>query len=171
MQPKKFLNLIAGFILLVIVVALILFLVRDKLPQYRDDKNPDAVVSNYLTAILRENYDQAYGYLGEWKQKPSYASFEQRVSGLTGYQFCLEVIDYGGKRPDLGNETTVYIETYRCGPEWQVDWETYDHKYDAEPYIGPNEARLKRIDGTWKIEQMPLPWWDQAWLPDKTNKE
>lgn len=173
MQPKKFLTILAGFILVSILMGVILFTVRDRLPQYRDDQTPFAVVSNYLTAILREEYDTAYGYLGEWDQKPDYEEFRNRVEGLTGYQYCLEIPEYPefmDKEDERERPPSVYIETYRCGPAWQVDWETYD-KVQMEPYIGPNEARLSRMNGSWKIEQMPLPWWDETWLPTNTDKE
>ncbi|MAT43003.1 MAG: hypothetical protein CL609_11715 [Anaerolineaceae bacterium] len=170
MTPKKFLSVIAGFILVSGLVAILLFMVRDRLPQYRDDDTPAAVVSNYLTAILREDYETAYDYLGEWPEKPDYAVFLDRVNGLTGYQFCVEIPEYPRADVETKTPTTVYIESYQCDSEWQVDWETYD-KVQMEPYIGPNEARLKEVAGSWKIEQMPLPWWDEAWLPINTDKE
>lgn len=173
MQPKKFLSIITGFILVSSLVAILLFVVRDRLPQYQEANTPAAVVSNYLTAILREEYDTAYGYLGEWPEKPDYEVFLNRVNGLTGYQFCVEIPDFPELKDQEGEKkqpTSVYVESYSCDQKWQVDWETYD-KLKLDPYFGPNDARLNRVDGSWKIEQMPLPWWDETWLPTTTDKE
>ncbi len=164
MQPRKFLTFFAGFSLVSVVLALSLFFIREGSPKYIDQNTPFAVVNNYLAAILREDYQQAYTYLGEWKNKPDLETFTQTVQGKTGYQYCLEFYGYDALE-DFSNtdQVSLFIETYQCSDEWEIDWNTYE--YTDKPQFSPNEVQLVKINGDWKIERMPLPWWHKNWLP------
>ncbi|PKO12597.1 MAG: hypothetical protein CVU39_23215 [Chloroflexi bacterium HGW-Chloroflexi-10] len=167
MQSKKFLNVIIGVILVTLVTSVALFTARDKLPRYMGETTPYAVVNNFLIAILYEDYPKAYSYLAEWEQKPDFAEFENRVNGLEGYQYCLDISDYPATYPD---RTVIQIYSYNCQDEkWQIDWETF--KENTNPEFTPNDAHLVRQDNQWKIRRMPLPWWDQNWIPETDIKE
>lgn len=163
MQTRKMLTFLAGFILVCVLIALGLFFVRDQIPGYLAENTPSAVVNDYLTAILRQDYERAYSYLGEWENKPDLSAFTQTVQGKIGYQYCLEIYDYRGPETPSTDLVNIFIDSYECDPEWQIDWDTFE--YSEKPEISPNEAGLRQMNGQWKIERMPLPWWDAAWLP------
>lgn len=163
MHPNKFLNLIIGFVIFSVFAAAALLAARDHFPNYLVENTPEAVVNDYLVAILREDYQQAYSYLGEWPEKPDYKTFQSKVNGLTGFQYCIEINDFDRDFGIESYETIIYIETYHCDEEWRVDWETYE-PYEYEK-IGPNEALVQKVNGDWKLIRMPLPWWEKSWLP------
>lgn len=164
MKPKRILNIIIGLCGAMIVLAIFVFFIRDRLPQYMTGEDPESVVSNYLTAILREEYDRAYGYLAEWEEKPSFPAFKEKVQGLNGFQFCVTLAKYYNENQ---NEARIYIDTYNCeDTAWQINM-AQPRAYPDKREVIPNEAQLVRQQGVWKIQQMPLPWWDQGWITEE----
>ena len=162
----KFLNVIMAAAGSLVLLAVIVFGLRDNLPAYTNENTPFGVVNDFLTAILREDYPKAYTFLAEWPEKPAFTQFEQRVHGLNGYQYCIEISDYPAPYPGY---TVIQIYTYNCqGERWQINWDTI--KPEVNPNTTPNDAELVQVNGEWKIRRMPLPWWQENWFSQQMQE-
>ena len=60
-----------------VVLALILFFTRPDYQVYREESTPDAVVHNYVLAVINKDYGRAYSYLADLQHKPTYDDFRQ----------------------------------------------------------------------------------------------
>jgi hypothetical protein len=61
-STDKFLIGIAAAIILLVVVAFLVVLTRPE-PEYQSADSPEAIVHNYLLALLQADYERAHGYL------------------------------------------------------------------------------------------------------------
>ena len=170
MNERRFSYWIIAFTAALTLAAVLVYFLRENTIAYLNENDPASVVNNYLTAILLDDYEKAYAYLGEWENKPSYEAFVDRQSTLDeSFKYCAEISDHWGNQIKE-QEVAIYIATYNCDERWQADWETWEDTYDADydkiKYIGPGDAYLRQINTEWKIEQLPLPWWDTSWLID-----
>ena len=74
-QDRFLLGILVGIGVLVIV-ALGLFFTRQDTQEYVSDDTPEGVVHNYSLAVYREDYEKAYGYLEDAKNKPTFSEFQ-----------------------------------------------------------------------------------------------
>src|SRR5512135_2504509 len=77
MKQDRFLLGILIFIGLLVAAALVLFFVRNEKPAYGREDTPAGVLYNYAVALQLHDYQRAYGYLADKKNKPTYDAFYQ----------------------------------------------------------------------------------------------
>jgi hypothetical protein len=151
MKQDKFLTGILIGIGVLIVIALALFFTRKDTKQYTTDDTPEGVVYNYVLAVFNRDYEKAYGYLADLKNKPTYEEF--RKSFFNGN------INPGNAGVDVGtvdqngDEAVVNISLVYA---------------PSDPFSSRSEntdrALLVKQNGTWKISAMPsYSFWDYNW--------
>ena len=150
MKQDRFLIGILVGIGVLIVVALVLFFTRQDKQEYVAEDTPEGVVHNYALAIYKEDYEKAYGYLAEMKDKPTYDQFRQA--------FFKHIINPSNAGLELGGTEIV-------GEEANVT--VYLIYNPSDPFSSSTRnadtARLERQNGQWKILQMPYNFWSYDW--------
>jgi hypothetical protein len=154
MKQDKFLTGILIGIGVLIVLALALFFIRKDTKQYTSDDTPEGVVYNYLLAVFKRDYEKAYTYLADLKNKPTYEEF--RKSFFNGN------INPGDAGVDVGtvelngDEAIVIISVVHA---------------PSDPFSGGYEntdrALLVKQGGKWKLSAMPAySFWDYNWYTE-----
>ena len=151
MKQDRFLTGILIGIGVLIVIALGLFFTRQDKRDYKADETPEAVTYNYVLAIVKEDYQKAYGYLADLDNKPTYEQFRQSFfngavnPGTTG-------VDVGSADIN-GNEAVVEL-TLVYSPNDPF----------SSGYQNTDRALLVRQSGKWKLSAMPTySLWDYNW--------
>jgi hypothetical protein len=158
MKQDRFLQFILIGTAAIAVLAVVLFLVRKDTHEYSDDQTPRGVVENYTLAVFNKEYDRAYTYMAEDKDKPDAAKFRQA---------------FLSKQVDPGNASLQVGETRIDGDHAYI---TLTLVYSSQglfedTYRDTQNAELVRQDGQWKIRLMPYPYWGYDWYqPDLTPK-
>src|SRR5215218_6059695 len=75
MKQDRFLTGILIGIGVLIIAALAVFFTRKDSQTYIADNTPEGVVHNYVLAVLKKDYQKAYGYLADLDHKPTYEQF------------------------------------------------------------------------------------------------
>jgi hypothetical protein len=150
MKKDRFLNGMLAGIGVLILIALVLFFVRQQQAEYRADDSPQGVVHNYILGLIQHDYERAYSYLADKPEKPDLAQFQleltrseieiKRVSVTIGEVFL------------SGDTATVSLNMSQSygGPITRSSWYT-------------ETAQLIRENGTWKIVNIPYPLWSWNW--------
>jgi hypothetical protein len=150
MKKDRFLKGIITGIGVLILIALVLFFIRQQQAEYREDDSPQGVVHNYILGLIQHDYERAYSYLADNPEKPDLAQFQleltrseneiKRVSVTIGEVFF------------PGDTATVSLNMSQSygGPITRSSWYT-------------ETAQLIRQNGTWKIVNMPYPLWSWNW--------
>ena len=156
MKNDRFLNGIVSGIGILILIALVLFFIRQQQAEYRPNDTPNNVVHNYILALLKQDYEQAFTYLADNEEKPSLAQFQQelrrsaneinRVSVTIGDMFFTD---------DTASVTLSMSQSYG-GPITRTSWYT-------------ETAQLVRQNNAWKIISMPYPLWSWNWYYSETK--
>jgi hypothetical protein len=129
-----------------VVVALVVFLLKDSGNEYRSEDTPDAVVHNYILAVTNRDYEKAYSYLADLPGQPSSTKFEEALSNMRSWS-----ADYGatvGEAKIRGTSATVDLNIISG----------YDGPFGSRR-SSEETARLISQDGKWKIRDMPYPFW------------
>lgn len=153
MKQDRFLTGILIGIAVLIVVALVLFFVRQDRLEYRAEDTPEGVVHNYMLAIYNNDYEKAYAYLAEKENKPTFAQF--RDAFLYNYISPLNVgVDVG--------DANIYQDTATV--------QIYAYYNPSDPfssgYRNTEAGSLVLQDGDWKITQMPYYFWYYDWYQE-----
>ena len=150
MKKDRFLNGMLAGIGVLILIALVLFFVRQQQAEYLPDDSPQGVVHNYILGLIQHDYERAYSYLADKPEKPDLAQFQleltrseieiKRVSVTIGEVFL------------SGDTATVSLNMSQSygGPITRSSWYT-------------ETAQLIRENGTWKIVNIPYPLWSWNW--------
>jgi hypothetical protein len=144
-QDRFLIGILAGIALLV-VVALVVFFTRQPDKNYLSDDTPEAVVHNYVLAVLNEDYQKAYGYLADKPDKPTLDAFMSDI-----YQPANVGVNLG--------------ETHINGDIATVDLAVVYNPSDpfSGRYSNAERATLvKQTDG-WKLTSMPYNFWGYNW--------
>lgn len=150
MKQDRFLMGILIGIGVLVIAALVLFFTRQDVQEYRTDDAPDAIVFNYVLAVLDKDYEKAYGYLADLDDKPSYDEF--RKSFVNGMLSPDSVgVDVGAAELH-GEEASV---------ELNLVYSTSDPF--GSGYSSAEQALLVRQDDAWKLSSMPYNFWDYNW--------
>ncbi len=153
MKQDKFLTGILIGIGALVVIALALFFTRQDKHDYLPEDTPDGVAYNYVLAVLNKDYEKAYGYLADLKNKPTYEDFRQ--------SFLNKMVNPDGTGADIGDATIN-------GDEAVVDVILY-YSY-SDPFSSrtgsPDRALLVKQDGEWKLSSMPYIFWDWNWYQE-----
>jgi hypothetical protein len=157
MKQDRFLMGILGGIALLVVAALAVFFLRQDRQAYLSDATPEGVVHNYILAILRKDYQKAYGYLADQENKPTYDEF--RTSFMIGMTNPENAAADVGRSEIQGDTASVEIDMiYTPGDPF------------SEGYRDAQHALLVNQDGQWKLTSMPTYYfWDYNWyqIPPK----
>jgi len=150
MKKDRFLFAILGFIGLIVIVALVLFFLRQDADKYGSDDTPEGVVRNYVIALYENDFERAYGYLQETDTKPDYFEFQKTFLG--GRLEISNVSVKISKVEIFGDEAIVQLIVTHGG---------------TDPFQGTrnnNESALLTLqEGGWKITEMPHPYWGWDW--------
>ena len=153
MKNDRFLNGMIAGIGMLILIALVLFFVRQNQADYLPDDTPNGVVNNYILSIIEKDYDRAYSYLVDNTQKPQQIFFQQELSRMAN---------------DINQISITVGEVFIEGQTATVQL-SLRHPYER-PFnnIGRyNEvAQLQKENGAWKIISMPYPLWSWNWYTE-----
>lgn len=154
MKQDRFLVGILVGIGVLVVIALALFFTRQDNQEYVSDDTPEGVVHNYALALYKDDYDKAYAYLAEAKNKPTYNEFRQA--------FFNRYVDPGNAGLEIG-------KTEIAGEEAYVTVYLIYNPSDpfSSGYRNTETARLERQGGEWKLLQMPYNFWAYDWYQSK----
>jgi hypothetical protein len=155
MKQDRFLTGILIGIAVLVVVALVVFFLRQGSQSYVLEGAPEGVVHNYVLAVLNDNYEKAYGYLAELDNKPTYEQF--RDAFLTG------VINPNNSAVDIGNSE---ISDDMASVEVALIYNPSDPF--STGYRDVQRALLVRQGGAWKLSSMPgYYFWDYSWYQEQ----
>lgn len=151
-KQDRFLVAIVAAVGLLVITALVLFFIRQDERGYGAGDTPESVVRNYIIALHDEDFQKAHGYLLDSPQKPDYQEFLQPF--LAG-------------RLDLSNITVRTTETFISDDEASVKL-ILTHG-SSNPFEGSRHeegsASLVLQQGSWKLDEMPYPYWGWDWYP------
>jgi hypothetical protein len=142
MKQDRFLTGILIGIGVLVVIALAVFFMRNDSQTYVSDDTPEGVAHNYVVAVLNKDYEKAYGYLADLKNKPTYEEF--RRAFLNGeVNPGSSAIDIG-ESEIFGDTATVEIALiYNPSDPFSTGWRNVQ------------TADLVRQNGAWKLTLMP----------------
>jgi hypothetical protein len=150
MKQDKFLTGILIGIGVLILLALGLFFARQDKRAYVAETTPDGVVHNYVLSILNKDYQKAYGYLADLKNKPTYEEFRQSFfNGMVN-----------------SNDTGVDIGSVEINKdEAVVSLSVYYSNTDpfSSRYANQDRALLVNQNDQWKLNSMPSNFWGYNW--------
>jgi hypothetical protein len=150
MKSDRFLTLILIGIGVLAVAALALFFIRQGSQEYADDSTPEGVTHNFILALLRSDYTRAYPYLSESETKPTLDQF--RTSILNNQSGFADVSVQVGSAEVAGNTANVNVTLiYSSGNLFN------------SASRQPQTAQLTLQNGSWKVVNMPFPFWDYNW--------
>jgi hypothetical protein len=155
MKQDRFLTWILIGIAILIVAALAVFFTRQNQASYVSDQTPDGVVHNYVVAVLKKDYQRAYGYLADLDNKPTYDEFRKAfaVGSLNPSNIGIKI----GAANVNGDDASVEVDTVNSPSD-----------PFSETYNNVGSAQLVKQNGVWKISSMPTyNLWDYSWYQAK----
>jgi hypothetical protein len=153
MRQDRFLTGILVGIAVLVVVALVVFFLRQNSQTYVSEETPEGVVHNYVLSVLNADYEKAYGYLADLDNKPAYEQF--RDAYLTG------AVNPDNSAVDIGDSE---IADDTASVEVALIYNPSDPF--STGYRDVQRAILIKQDGAWKLSSMPdYYFWDFNWYP------
>lgn len=158
MKQDRFLTGILIGIAALVVLALVLFFLRQDKQTYRAEDTPEGVAHNYILAVYNRDYEKAYSYLVDKENKPTFEQFRDA--------FVFNYISPGNVGVEVG-ESEIYQDTAT------VQIFAYFNPSDpfSSGYRSTEGAALVLQNGQWKIVQMPYYFWSYDWYQQKFNVE
>ena len=157
-QDRFLLGILVGIAVLV-VAALVVFFTRNQQVSYRAGQAPEDVVHNYVLAVMNKDYEKAYDYLADLKNKPTFEDFRQAfaVGRLSPGQGGVKI---GSADITADSASVEIIMVYTPG----------------DPFSSGNQnvgsAQLLRQSGAWKISAMPAyNLWDFGWYQEQPKQQ
>lgn len=142
MKQDRFLIAILVVIVLLIGATLGVFFLRQDIITYEGGNTPEAVVHDYILAVLKKDYTKAYTYLADLKDKPTYEFFQTAFA--TGELQPQNVEFKTGSTQITGDNATVEINmNFQAGGPF------------ASGYQNAGQAVLVQQNGAWKISNIP----------------
>jgi hypothetical protein len=154
MRQDRFLTGILVGIAALVVVALVVFFLRQNSQSYISEDAPEGVVHNYVLAVLNGDYEKAYGYLANLEDKPTYEEFKDA--------FVTGVVNPNNSAIDIGN-SEINDDTA------SVDVALIYNPSDpfSTGYRDVQRALLVREGNAWKLSSMPTYYfWDYNWYQE-----
>jgi hypothetical protein len=154
MKQDRFLTGILAGIVVLVVIALAVFFLRQGSQSYISEDVPEGVVHNYVLAVLNDDYEKAYKYLADLDNKPTYEQF--RDAFLTG------VVNPNNSAVDIG---TSEVTADTASVEVALIYNPSDPF--STGYRDVQRAVLVRQNGEWKLSSMPgYYFWDYNWYQE-----
>lgn len=151
MKQDRFLIGILVFIVLLVAVALGLFYTRQDTQTYGPEDSPEGVVRNYVIAVQNMDFERAYTYLAERDTKPSYDFFRKAFLNHE-LDTTNAAVQIGSTRNINDGEAVVdIILVYSSSDPFSRSWSDNQR------------ANLIKQDGSWKLSNMPYPYWGWEW--------
>lgn len=148
MKEDRFLTGILIGIALLVVASLTLFFLRKDTQTYLPEDNPEAIVHNYIFALEKGDFEQAYSYLAEEKNMPSYTEFQQDLFREN-------------------NEKSVQVGTAEINDDRAWVTITLSEKTGFfGDYSYSERAVLIKQGNDWKIFYMSYPYWSWDWYEE-----
>ena len=154
MKQDRFLTGILIGIGVLVVIALAVFFTRKDSQTYVSEDTPEGVVHNYVLAILNKDYEKAYGYLADLKNKPNYDEFRRPF--LNGYVRPEDTAVDVGVSEISGDEASVEVsQIYNSGDPF------------SSGYRDTQRAILVRQNGAWRLSNLPAyNFWYYDWYQE-----
>jgi len=154
MKQDRFLTGILIGIGVLIVIALAVFFSRKDTQNYIAEDTPEGVVHNYVLAILNRDFEKAYGYLADLKNKPNYDEFRRPF--LNGYIRPEDTAVDVGVSEINGDEASVEVsQIYNSNDPF------------SSGYRDTQRAILVKQNGAWKLSNMPAyNFWYYDWYQE-----
>jgi hypothetical protein len=159
-QDRFLLSILAGIVLLVLL-SLVLFFVRQGAPAYGPEDTPQGVLQNYVVALTKEDYQRAFGYVAgppgtaDPNQSPGLPDFAQFQ------QFFL--VEARGQIANTGLQIgDVHFITADSAAISITVLHTNGSLFNSVSRES-QQAQLVRQNGAWKLAQGPYPFWSYAW--------
>lgn len=155
-QDRFLMGIFIGIGTLVVIALALFFTRKDSAMTYVADDSPEGVVHNYVVAVFQGDYDKAYGYLADKKNKPTLEQFREA--------FLKNYVNPDNTGVDIGEAETSSDQAFV----------TVYIKYGANDpfssgYRNEERAVLLNQNGRWKIEQMPGNFWYWDWYQPTPN--
>ena len=155
MKQDRFLTGILIGIAALVVIALVVFFLRQNTQSYISEDVPEGVVHNYVLAVLNDDYEKAYGYLADLDHKPTYEQF--RDAFVTG------VVNPANATVDIGDSE---ITGDTASVEVALIYTPSDPF--STGYRDVQRAVLVRQNDVWKLSSLPCSYfWDCGWYPQE----
>ncbi len=149
MKNDRFLIAILAGIILLAGAAIAVFFLRQSRMDYRSDDLPENIVYNYVLALQRKDFDRAYGYIADGKEKPSAARFRAyMISQQSVEDRSLIIVT------TTQHEDEAFIQLTINAARTGLFSDTYH-------YV--ENGYLVRQNGAWKIQSLPYPYWNGEW--------
>lgn len=158
-RDRFFIGVITG-IMLLILVSLVLFFIRQKQSANIDETTPTGVVSSYVLAIQHKDFEKAYSYLAEGASRPSLLVFQSSFMTYQGAEAANTPVEVGEEIIDKSGETAAVQITLVHGGRSFLD----------DVYRESQIAQLVKSGSTWKIVEFPYPYWSYDWSAAITPK-
>ncbi|MCX6067533.1 MAG: hypothetical protein NT121_17545 [Chloroflexi bacterium] len=150
MKQDRFLTgILIGIVILVVAALGVFFTRKDNLTYVADD-TPEGVVQNYVVALHKRDFEKAYQYLANLKDKPTLEQFRQSFlnHNVDPTNAGLEI----GKT-ELNGSTAIVTLGIVNSPG-----DPFSTGYRNAEY-----AQLINDNGAWKIKQLPYNFWSYDW--------
>ena len=159
MKQDRFLTGILICIAVLVVIALVVFFLRQGSQSYISEEAPEGVVHNYVLAVLNDDYKKAYGYLADLDNKPTYEQFRDA--------FVKGVINPNNSAVDIGSSE---VSDDTASVEVALIYNPSDPF--STGYRDVQRAVLVRQAGEWKLSSMPgYYFWDYNWYMEAKAKK
>ena len=153
MKQDRFLTGILIGIAVLVVVALVVFFLRQGSQSYVSEEVPEGVVHNYVLAVLHNDYERAYGYLADLDNKPTYEQFRDA--------FLKGVVNPNNAAVDIGS---AEVNGDTASVEVALIYNPTDPF--STGYRDVQRAILVKQNAGWKLSSMPgYYFWDFSWYP------
>ena len=151
MKQDRFLMGILIFIGLLVSAALALFFIRQDTQVYGAEDSPEGVIRNYTLALQKQDFQRAYDYLADKDNRPTYEAF-RRAFLTNQLNVSSNALQVGSVQYLNGGEATVSVTVlYAGGGPFTQNSSSID------------TASLVKVDGAWKLNYMPYPFWSYDW--------
>lgn len=149
-QDRFLLGILIGIGVLVALALVLFFARKDNTLAYGAEDTPEGVVHNYVVAVFQRDYEKAYSYLAEKKDKPTLEKFREA--------FLQNMVNPDNAGVDIGAAeisgdqafVTVYVQYGSSDPF-------------SSGYRNEERAVLVKQGGRWKLTQMPGNFWNWDW--------
>ena len=151
MKQDRFLMVILGVIAALVVIALVLFFVRQGSQAYGTDSSPEGAMRNYVIALQKGDLQKAYSYLAEGDNKPAYLAFQQALA--------TRQVDPTSASLQIGKALIL------ADGSASVTLTLLHNNNDpfGSTYTDQQTATAVKQNGIWKLNSMPYPFWAYDW--------
>jgi hypothetical protein len=154
MKKDRFLNGIITGIGVLILIALVLFFIRQQQAEYREDDSPQGVVHNYILGLIQHDYERAFSYLADKQKKPDFSQFRMELARSEN---------------EINRVSVTFGEIFITDDSATVALnmsQSYGSPITRSSWYAET-AQLIRENGDWKIVSMPYPLWSWNWYNEE----